>query len=120
MFIEPLNLVTQELLGADSKACPPEEDVEALCQILITVGKQLYENQRSRGINDMYFLRLKELAMHPQLELRLRFMVQSVIDLRANDWVPRREEVRFYLFRRKFFNNKQCSVFDPCLRVALL
>ncbi|KAL1192503.1 Eukaryotic translation initiation factor isoform 4G-2 [Cardamine amara subsp. amara] len=86
--------IIQEFLGTDSKACPPEEDVEALCQIFITVGKQLYENQRFRSLNDMYFLRLKELAMHPQLELRLRFMVQSVIDLRTNNWVPRREEVK--------------------------
>lgn len=85
----------QDLLGDDSKACPADGDVEALCQFFITIGKQLDENQRSRGINDMYFLRLKGLAMHPQLDLRLRFMVQNVIDLRANKWVPRREEVGF-------------------------
>uniref|UniRef100_A0A1J3G2H2 Eukaryotic translation initiation factor isoform 4G-2 n=2 Tax=Noccaea caerulescens TaxID=107243 RepID=A0A1J3G2H2_NOCCA len=89
-----VHYMVKELLGADSKACPAEGDVEALCQFFIIIGKQLDENQRSRGINDMYFQRLKEVAMHPQLELRLRFMVQNVIDMRANNWVPRREEVK--------------------------
>jgi translation initiation factor 4G len=88
--------IVQELLGDDTKACPAEGDVEALCQFFITIGKQLDDSPRSRGINDTYFGRLKELARHPQLELRLRFMVQNVVDLRANKWVPRREEVRFY------------------------
>ncbi|KAL0739240.1 hypothetical protein Bca4012_015450 [Brassica carinata] len=86
--------IVQELLGTDNKACPAEEDVEALCQFFITIGKQLDESQRSRGINETYFLRLKELAKHPMLAPRLRFMVRNVIDLRANNWVPRREEMK--------------------------
>nr|VDC74189.1 unnamed protein product [Brassica rapa] len=84
--------IVQELLGSDDKDCPAEEDVEALCQVFITIGKQLDESPRSRSINDMYFTRLKELAVHPMLEPRLRFMVRNVVDLRANKWVPRREE----------------------------
>ncbi|CAN7015285.1 hypothetical protein BRARA_K00529 [Brassica rapa] len=86
--------IVQELLGSDVKACPAEEDVEALCQFFITIGKQLDESPRSRGTNDTYFLRLKELAMHPMLAPRLRFMVRNVIDLRADNWVPRREEMK--------------------------
>ncbi|XP_023634553.1 eukaryotic translation initiation factor [Capsella rubella] len=86
--------IVQELLGQDKKACPGEEDVEALCQFFITIGKQLDESTKSRGINDMYFSRLKELAMHPMLAPRMRFMVRNVIDLRANEWVPRREEMK--------------------------
>ncbi|CAN8326664.1 unnamed protein product [Cochlearia groenlandica] len=86
--------IVQELLGKDKTACPAEEDVEALCQFFITIGKELDESQRSRGINEMYFLRLKELATHPMLTPRLRFMIQNVVDLRANRWVPRREEIK--------------------------
>ncbi|KAL1210517.1 Eukaryotic translation initiation factor isoform 4G-2 [Cardamine amara subsp. amara] len=86
--------IVQELLGQDNKVCPGEEDVEALCQFFITSGKQLDESPRSRGINDRYFNRLMELAMHPMLAPRLRFMVRNVIDLRANKWVPRREEMK--------------------------
>lgn len=67
--------------------------MEAICQFFNTIGKQLDENAKSRRINDMYFGRLKELTTHPQLAPRLKFMVRNVLDLRANNWVPRREEV---------------------------
>lgn len=84
----------QELLGPpESKSCPVEENVEAICQFFNTIGKQLDESQKSRRINDVYFVRLKELGTHPQLAPRLRFMIRDVLDLRANNWVPRREEV---------------------------
>ncbi|KAJ4870669.1 Eukaryotic translation initiation factor isoform 4G-2 [Raphanus sativus] len=86
--------IVQELLGSDSKVCPSEDDVEALCQVFITIGKQLDESPRSRGTNDMYFNRLKELTMHPMLAPRLKFMVRNVVDLRADKWVPRREEMK--------------------------
>ncbi|KAK6126961.1 hypothetical protein DH2020_039298 [Rehmannia glutinosa] len=84
----------QELLGHDTKSCPEEENVEAICQFFNTIGKQLDENQKSKRINDMYFNRLKELSTNPHLVARLRFMVRNVLDLRTNNWVPRREEVK--------------------------
>lgn len=85
--------VKQELLGADNRTCPAEENVEAICHFFNTIGKQLDESPKSRRINDLYFSRLKELTTNPQLAPRLRFMVRDVLDLRANNWVPRREEV---------------------------
>ncbi|KAF1867022.1 hypothetical protein Lal_00049449 [Lupinus albus] len=87
--------IVQELLGPpDSKVCPAEENVEAICQFFNTIGKQLDESPKSRRINDMYFSGLKELSTNPELAPRLRFMVRDVIDLRANNWIPRREEVK--------------------------
>ncbi|KAK8602032.1 hypothetical protein V6N13_058304 [Hibiscus sabdariffa] len=86
--------IVQELLGHDTKACPVEENVEAICQFFNTIGKQLDESPKSRRINDVYFNRLKDLVTNPQLASRLRFMVRDVLDLRANNWVPRREEVK--------------------------
>ncbi|KAJ4845824.1 Eukaryotic translation initiation factor isoform 4G-1 [Turnera subulata] len=87
--------IVQELLGAaDNKVCPAEENVEAICQFFNTIGKQLDESPKSRRINDVYFSRLKELSSNPQLAPRLRFMIRDVLDLRANNWVPRREEVK--------------------------
>ncbi|CAN1326039.1 Eukaryotic translation initiation factor isoform 4G-1 [Linum perenne] len=86
--------IVQELLGPDNKVCPAEENVEAICQFFITIGKQLDESPKSRRINDLYFGRLKEVASNPQLAARLRFMVKDVLDLRSNKWVPRREEVK--------------------------
>ncbi|XP_057767805.1 eukaryotic translation initiation factor-like [Salvia miltiorrhiza] len=86
--------IVQELLGQDTKSVPEEENVEAICHFFNTIGKQLDENQKSKRINDMYFNRLKDLSTNPQLAVRLRFMVRDVLDLRASNWVPRREEVK--------------------------
>ncbi|KAJ6295345.1 hypothetical protein OIU78_023379 [Salix suchowensis] len=86
--------IVQELLGDDSKTCPAEENVEAICQFFNTMGKQLDENPKARRVNDVYFRRLKELTTNPHLAPRLRFMVRNVLDVRANSWVPRREEVK--------------------------
>ncbi|KAL6984926.1 Eukaryotic translation initiation factor isoform 4G-1 [Sarracenia purpurea var. burkii] len=61
--------IVQELLGPDgNKTCPEEENVEAICQFFNTIGKQLDESSK--------------------------FMNCDVLDLRANNWVPRREEVK--------------------------
>lgn len=95
LIICKMEFFEQELLGQDGSSCPEEENVEAICQFFNTIGKQLDESQKSRRINDMYFNRLKELATNPQLAARLRFMLRDVLDLRANNWVPRREEVAF-------------------------
>lgn len=86
--------IVQELLGPDNKVCPEEENVEAICHFFNTIGKQLDESIRSRRANDLYFNRLKELVSNSQLAPRLRFMIRDVIDLRSNNWVPRREEVK--------------------------
>ncbi|KAI8023268.1 Eukaryotic translation initiation factor isoform 4G-1 [Camellia lanceoleosa] len=86
--------IVQELLGSDSKTCPEEENVEAICQFFNTIGKQLDESPKSRRINDTYFIQLKELSTNPQLAPQLRFMIHDILDRRANNWVPRREEVK--------------------------
>nr|CAD1825022.1 unnamed protein product [Ananas comosus var. bracteatus] len=86
--------IVQELLGPDGKTCPAEENVEAICQFFNTIGKQLDESPKAWLVNDFYFNRLKELMTNPQLVPRLRFMARDVLDLRANMWVPRREEVK--------------------------
>ncbi|PAN07000.1 hypothetical protein PAHAL_1G304100 [Panicum hallii] len=86
--------IVQELLGSDSNSCPAEENVEAICQFFNTIGKQLDENPKSRRFNDVYFNRMKDLTTNTQLAPRLRFMARDVLDLRSNNWVPRREEIK--------------------------
>jgi translation initiation factor 4G len=39
---------------------------------------------------DQYFDRIKMLADHPDLPSRIRFMLQDVVELRSNQWRPRR------------------------------
>lgn len=84
----------QHLLGQDLKSPPAEENVEALCHLFNTVGKQLEENPKSRSIIDSYFASMKQLANNQRLASRMRFMVRDVLELRASKWIPRREEIK--------------------------
>ncbi|KAI5077114.1 hypothetical protein GOP47_0006938 [Adiantum capillus-veneris] len=84
----------QMLIGPDSKATPAEESLEALCQLFSTVGKQLDESPKSAKAIDIYFSQLKDFSKNRSLPARIRFMIQNAVDMRANKWVPRREEVK--------------------------
>lgn len=84
----------QMLLGPDSKTTPAEENLEALCQLFLTVGKELDESAKSGKASDIYFSQLKDFSKNSRLPARIRFMIQNAIDTRGNKWVPRREEVK--------------------------
>ena len=102
-----------ELLGKQTKTDPPEENVEALINLLITgapaspparpsrarspplpVGKELDAASSRSGVMELYFQRLQQLAASKKLAARLRFMCRDVIELRKNNWVPRREKLQ--------------------------
>ncbi|MCL7046364.1 hypothetical protein MKW94_008642 [Papaver nudicaule] len=71
-------------------------NVEAICLLLNTVGKQLDEfSNESRVVNDTYFGCLEEmLNTDTKLETRLKYMLSDVLDLRANNWVHPRQKVK--------------------------
>lgn len=68
---------------------PEEEETEGLCKLMTTVGLQL-DRPQAKNHMDVYFVRMAELTKNHKLPSRIRFMVQDVIDLRANNWVNRR------------------------------
>ncbi|KAF9303184.1 hypothetical protein BGZ74_004217 [Mortierella antarctica] len=68
---------------------PEEEETEGLCKLMTTVGLQL-DRPEAKSHLDVYFNRMIELTKNMKLASRIRFMVQDVIDLRANNWVNRR------------------------------
>eukprot|EP00884_Botryococcus_braunii_P007326 jgi/Botrbrau1/16595/Bobra.0068s0025.1 len=71
---------------------PKQEDVECLCKLLTTVGKQIDSNPKSGQAMDAYFFRIQRMSTNKGLEARLRFMLQDVIDLRRSHWQARRVE----------------------------
>jgi len=73
----------QELLdGAaeDTKAISAEENVEALCQLFSTVGKQLEDSAKSRVAFDTYFARLKDFSGSKSLPAQVKFMACDILD----------------------------------------
>ncbi|CAG5108346.1 Similar to EIF4G3: Eukaryotic translation initiation factor 4 gamma 3 (Homo sapiens) [Cotesia congregata] len=67
---------------------PDEENIERLCKLLTTIGK-IFEIKNDLSF---YFKKLPELTNQKgvnKISSRIRFMIQDIIDLRANKWVPR-------------------------------
>lgn len=65
------------------------EDIECLCQIMRTCGRIL-DSDKGRGLMDQYFRRMNSLAESRELPLRIKFMLRDVIELRRDDWKPRK------------------------------
>ncbi|KAF9900703.1 hypothetical protein EC991_007020 [Linnemannia zychae] len=90
-----LNMLTEKIMHECVKKLlanvkePEEEETEGLCKLMTTVGLQL-DRPEAKNHMDIYFVRMAELTKNNKLPSRIRFMVQDVIDLRANKWVNRR------------------------------
>ncbi|XP_075212350.1 eukaryotic translation initiation factor 4 gamma 3-like isoform X3 [Lycorma delicatula] len=78
-----------------------EEPLECLCKLLTTIGKELETATLSANKDhqvpslDVYFEKMQDLAQkreNSKISSRVRFMLQDVIDLKHNRWVPRRDD----------------------------
>ena len=73
---------------------PEEEDIESLCKLLLTVGKQL-EDGKGAGVDasarymEIYFSRLHMIVDKKVASSRLEFMILDLMDVRKNGWKPR-------------------------------
>ncbi|EFJ49949.1 hypothetical protein VOLCADRAFT_80411, partial [Volvox carteri f. nagariensis] len=75
---------------------PRPDDIECLCKLLTTLGKQLEEQVNKKGAAignplDVYFQRMERLRKGSNLDSRIKFAIQDVLDLRAAKWVSRRK-----------------------------
>lgn len=73
-----------------------EESLECLCKLLTTIGKIL-ETQCSQQPKpmeelDKHFRTMGKIVGDRCTNSRVRFLVMDVIDLRRNNWIPRRED----------------------------
>ncbi|KAE8672146.1 Eukaryotic translation initiation factor 4G [Hibiscus syriacus] len=78
----------KELLGEYEN--PDEEDVEALCKLMSTIGEMI-DHPRAKVYMDAYFERMTKLSNNMKLSSRVRFMLKDAIDLRKNKWQQRRK-----------------------------
>jgi len=76
-----------------------EESLECLCRFLTTCGAKLQadqlnipENMREQFSFDRYFARIKTIIDERKTSSRVRFMLQDLIELRANKWVNKRRK----------------------------
>ncbi|XP_057694695.1 eukaryotic translation initiation factor 4 gamma 1-like [Corythoichthys intestinalis] len=66
-----------------------EESLECLCRLLSTIGKDL-DFEKAKPRMDKYFNQMEKVIKERKTSSRIRFMLQDVVDLRQNNWVPRR------------------------------
>lgn len=69
---------------------PEEENVEALCKLMSTIGHMIDHSKAKEHI-DAYFFRMTKMSNNQGLPSRLRFMLRDLIDLRKNGWQQRRK-----------------------------
>ncbi|CAL1388872.1 unnamed protein product [Linum trigynum] len=69
---------------------PDEEDVEALCKLMSTIGEMI-DHPKAKEHMDAYFDRMSKLSNNMKLSSRVRFMLKDAIDLRRNKWQQRRK-----------------------------
>ncbi|XP_058224937.1 eukaryotic translation initiation factor 4G-like isoform X1 [Rhododendron vialii] len=69
---------------------PDEEDIEALCKLMSTIGEMI-DRPKAKDHMDAYFDMMAKLSNDMKLSSRLRFMLKDSIDLRKNKWQQRRK-----------------------------
>lgn len=86
-----LHVCIKQLIRKSSSTPPgvAERNLECFCQIMITCGRKL-DHTMAKLLIDQYFARIEYLRKKGSFSSRIRFMLQDVIDLRINKWVPRR------------------------------
>jgi len=75
-----------------------EENLECLCRLLTTIGKEVDKPNNATKMK-IYFDHLERLVRKKDsgsgggllLKSRIRFMILDVLDLRKNQWIPRRK-----------------------------
>ncbi|KAM0048445.1 putative MIF4G-like, type 3, initiation factor eIF-4 gamma, MA3, MIF4G-like domain superfamily [Helianthus debilis subsp. tardiflorus] len=71
-------------------ANPDEEDIEALCKLMSTIGEMI-DHPKAKAHMDAYFDMMFKLSNNMALSSRVRFMLKDAIDLRKNRWQQRRK-----------------------------
>eukprot|EP00298_Acanthocystis_sp_HF-20_P012816 c20070_g1_i1.p1 GENE.c20070_g1_i1~~c20070_g1_i1.p1 ORF type:complete len:542 (+),score=188.25 c20070_g1_i1:333-1958(+) len=69
-----------------------EEDIEATCKLLTTIGKTLDQNSTTKEDGDKrtgYYEKLVELEKDTSLSQRIRFMILDLLDLRKRNWADK-------------------------------
>ncbi|CAI8002851.1 Eukaryotic translation initiation factor 4 gamma 1, partial [Geodia barretti] len=70
------------------KSSSDEESLECFAGLITTTGRDLDIPEAKTRI-DGYFSRIHQIIAKGKISARIRFMLQDVIELRKNKWVPR-------------------------------
>ncbi|CAK9318906.1 unnamed protein product [Citrullus colocynthis] len=83
-----MHVCIKKLLGQYQN--PDEEDIEALCKLMTTIGEMI-DHPKAKEHMNAYFEMMTKLSNNMKLSSRVRFMLKDAIDLRKNKWQQRRK-----------------------------
>jgi translation initiation factor 4G len=71
---------------------PTDEDLEALCKLLLTGVGRLLDHDKAKGWMDQYIEKLLEFSRQQSLfSPRIRFLIQDVVAARRSKWPKPRD-----------------------------
>lgn len=82
----------------EQKYADMSDDLECLCKMMPTIGKKLDQGEAIK-LMDQYFERMNKLRRiaptekDPGPPQRIRFLLQDLVELRANSWLQRRTQL---------------------------
>lgn len=80
------SLITSKSSASTEKNC---EDMECLAQLIKTCGKNL-DTELGKQLMDQYFDRMEQYSLSSKYPPRIRFLLRDLIELRNNNWTPRK------------------------------
>ncbi|CCO31757.1 Eukaryotic translation initiation factor 4 gamma 3 Short=eIF-4-gamma 3 [Rhizoctonia solani AG-1 IB] len=80
-----LQMLTERVIHYCIQRLLEAEEIESLCELLTTVGQSL-DNPKAKNHIDIYFERMQEMVMSSNINSRMQFMLQDVIELRSRRW----------------------------------
>jgi translation initiation factor 4G len=69
---------------------PDEHAILKFAALITLIGKTL-DNPKAKVLMDAYFAKLNTISQDKSLPTRVRFILFDVIDLRKNNWIPKRQ-----------------------------
>ncbi|KTW31424.1 hypothetical protein T552_00068 [Pneumocystis carinii B80] len=87
-----LNMLTERIMHECIKKLlanvvdPDEEEIESLCKLLATIGKDLESTEKGHVHMNVYIERMDKIVKTSNLSNRIKFMVMDILDLRKNGW----------------------------------
>jgi hypothetical protein len=75
------------------RTVPDDVQLECICRLLYSVGKTL-DDKKNADLVAQYLHALSEIAKLEGTSSRIRFMIEEIVEMKLNAWVPRREESR--------------------------
>ncbi|XP_030843134.1 eukaryotic translation initiation factor 4 gamma 3 isoform X1 [Strongylocentrotus purpuratus] len=89
-----LNILTENIMhSCVMKLLKARDDdsLECLCNLMATIGKNV-DHEKAKNRIDQYFSKIDKIIASQTNQPRIRFLMCDLVDLRRNNWVPRRQE----------------------------